>query len=124
MNIKLRPEDILFSRYVRLRADNHCEYCGQWKDIAKLQNSHFHGRRKASTRFDEDNVSVVCFECHNYFHEHPNKHDAFFRRRLGSERYDLLNIRAEVILRRSKSDIEELKQGLKEKIKLLEGNNV
>ena len=29
MKIKLDKLDIAFSRIVRLRADNHCEYCGK-----------------------------------------------------------------------------------------------
>lgn len=123
MKIKLSPLDILFSRCVRLMADNHCDYCGRWKGIYALQTSHFHGRRKASTRYDFDNVCAVCYSCHNYFHEHPNKHDAFMRKRLGSGRYELLNIRAETILKRTSPDKEELKRSLKEKIKILEAQN-
>lgn len=129
MKIKLNPIDVLFSRLVRLMADNHCEYCGkQFYDRTRengdvypawkyLQTSHFHGRRKASTRYDFDNVVAVCYSCHNHFHEHPNKYDAFMRKRLGSERYDLLNIRAETILKRAPSDKKALTESLKAKIK-------
>ena len=117
MKIRLDPLDKLFSKYIRLRADEHCEYCGAFKEFTDLQCSHFHGRRKASTRFDSENCCALCYSCHNYLGEHPNKHNAFFEKRLGSERFEQLNIRAEVI---TKLDREAIKEDLKRRIKLLE----
>ena len=108
--------DILFSRLIRLLADGNCEYCGR----IGTQTSHFHSRRKRSVRVDLDNASWVCFSCHLYLGEHPNKHYEFFKKRLGSERFEALNIRAEKIIKYSKEDKEKVKATLKEKIKLLE----
>ncbi len=113
MKIKITPLDALFSRYIRLKADGVCEYCGLTK---RLECSHFHGRRKAITRYDEENVAALCLSCHQYLGEHPNLHDAWFRKRLGSERYEMLNIRAQKI---EPVDKEALKLELKEKIEAL-----
>ena len=117
MKIKLDPLDILFSKLVRLRANGICEYCGK----PGSQTSHFHSRRKKSTRWDLDNASWACFTCHIYLGEHPNKHYEFFKKRLGTERFEELNIRAEMLVKYSKSDKEKIKADLKEKVKLLEG---
>ena len=113
MRIKLDPLDILFSRLIRLLAEGKCCYCGN----AGSQTSHFHSRRKRSTRWDLDNAIWVCFSCHLYLGEHPNKHYEFFEKRLGTERFEELNIRAEQII---KLDKEVIKESLKEKIRLLE----
>ena len=116
MKIRRDSLDILFSKYIRMKAGGICEYCG--KGLA-LQCSHFHGRRKRSTRWDEENCCVLCMSCHMYLGEHPNKHCAWFKKRLGSEKFEKLNIRAEII---TKLDKEEIKASLLEKLKILEGN--
>ncbi len=113
--MKLDPADIAFSLYIRTKADFTCDYCGR---SGRMETSHFHGRRKASTRFDEENVSCLCFECHHMMHEHPNVHTDFFKKRLGSERYEMLNIRAEQIV---KVDRKEIKEYYKKQLKVLEG---
>ena len=115
MKIKLDKLDILFSKYIRLKAGGVCEYCGQAKT---LQCSHFHGRRKRSVRWDEENCSALCFSCHLYLGENPYMHTEFFRKRLGSERFELLNIRANTIARLDK---EALTLYFKGQIKSLEG---
>ena len=120
MKVRIDPLDTLFSRVVRLKADGRCEYCLQSFPLEKLQTSHFHGRRKLSTRFDFENVCAVCYSCHNFFHEHPNMHVAFFEKRLGTERFEALNIRANMIIKMSVHDRHELKKKLKDMIKELE----
>ena len=116
MKIRIDKLDTLFSRFIRLRAGGLCEYCGE---RLPLQCSHFHGRRKSSTRWDPDNACALDFSCHQYLAEHPNIHTEFFKKRLGSERFELLNIRAEKIL--PKLDKAKIEADLNEKIKLLEG---
>ena len=98
-------------------ADNHCGYCGKWFDFGRLQCSHFHGRRKRATRYDEDNCVALCMSCHMYLGENPYAHTEFFKKRLGSEKFDQLNIRANTP---HKIDKEVIKAELKEKIKLLD----
>ena len=120
MAIRRDALDDLFSRYIRLKADNHCEYCGEFRKIFELECSHFHSRRKWITRLDEENCVALCATCHRFLGEHPNIHSDFFRKRLGSERFEQLNIRAQQVKKRLKWEYEELKAKYREKIKYLE----
>ena len=117
MKIKIDKLDVLFSQFIRLRAGGKCEYCG--KPTERLECSHFHGRRKRSTRYDPDNAAGVDFTCHQYLGSNPYAHTEFFKKRLGSERFEQLNIRAEMTP--AKLDRTKIEVDLREKIKLLEG---
>lgn len=117
MKIRRDKLDDLFSLYMRMKANYTCEYCGQ---KGKVEVSHFHGRRKWITRLDEENVAVLCSGCHQRFHEHPDLHTEFFKKRLGSERLDALRARCEIVKQRKKCDDREIEAALKAKIKLLE----
>src|SRR3990167_515272 len=71
-NIKRRPADILFSKYLRQKI-GHCEVCGNKESI---QVSHFYGRRHENTKFSEN----------------PNEYVEWKKRKLGEKRYKLLEI--------------------------------
>ena len=118
MKIKIDPLDVLFSRFVRLRAGGVCEYCDKPK---RLQCSHFHGRRKKSVRWDGDNAAGLCFSCHQYLGENPYVHTEWFKKHLGSEKFEALNIRANLPSYGIAKD--KLEAELKDKIRLLEENN-
>ena len=94
MKIRVDPLDRLFSKYVRLKAGEKCERCGHYTPFGNLQVSHYHGRAKRSTRYDEENVTASCFACHMYFHAHPLEHTEFMIRRLGQQGFDMLTARA------------------------------
>ena len=117
MKIKINPLDSLFSKFIRLRA-GACEYCGK---ETRLECSHFHGRRKQTVRYDPDNACGLCFSCHQYLGENPYVHTEFFKKRLGSERFEQLNIRANMTIKEYPIDKEKIKQDLESKIKLLGG---
>ncbi len=97
MSKKYRELDKLFSQFIRERAMKRvggCERCLSKKETyKKLQCSHFHGRRKASVRFDEDNGAGLCGSCHLYLTANPLEHIEWQRERLGDRFFDL-NIRA------------------------------
>lgn len=109
MKIARSKEDSMFSEAVRQRAGGSCEFCGK---AGLVQCSHFHSRRKFSTRFDFDNACGVCFACHNLFHEHPDIHTDFFRKRLGSRRFEELNVRAQMIVKRTPQAMAKIKATL------------
>lgn len=93
--IKLRRADILYSRYLRAKRGYKCEKCGVYKPEGKgLQISHFHGRRKESVRFDEENTDVLCVSCHMYFESHKTEYEVWKFARLGRKAFDLLTLRA------------------------------
>jgi len=53
-----------------------------------------------------------------YLGENPHIHTDWFKKRLGSERFENLNIRSNTII---KIDRDKIESDLKERIKLLEG---
>ena len=95
--MKLSPLDKLFSEFIRRRAMAlvyGCERCLTGKlSYVQLQCSHFHGRRKRSVRWDEDNAVGLCAGCHMHFTSHPLEHVEWFRIHLGDRAFDLLNCR-------------------------------
>ena len=117
MKIRLDPLDRLFSELIRRRSKGFCQRCGRYYEWKDLQCSHFIGRSKRSTRWDEENACALCFGCHQYFTSHPYEHTEWFKARLGEERFDLLQGRARNI---SKPDRELIGIYLLQQIKELE----
>ena len=110
MKISITPLDRLFAQVIKAR-DKVCQRCGSGRG---LQTSHFHSRRKRSTRWDEDNVCLLCFGDHIYLDGNPIEHTEFMLKRLGQERSDNLNIRANW---RGKTDLEMVRVYIQEKLK-------
>ncbi len=130
--MKLNLLDELFSELIRKRAIKNtsgCERClTQKNDLTKengsifpawkqLQCSHFWGRIRKSTRWDEDDVAGLCGACHIYFEQHPAEHTKFFKKRLGVRAFENLEIRAHMP---QKLDINALTIYLRLKIKELD----
>lgn len=91
LTIKRDKLDIMFSQYLKLR-DKVCQVCGS--QGKSLQVSHFWGRAKRSTRYDDENCDLLCFAHHNRFHQYPGEYAEWKLARLGQDRYDMLKIRA------------------------------
>jgi 5-methylcytosine-specific restriction endonuclease McrA len=108
--VRLRPDDILFSKYLRAKRGK-CENCGV---IKNLQVSHFHGRRKENVRFDEENCDILCFTCHRVFEENPALYTNWKLKKLGKIKYDTLALRAEFYKKRDiKANLLWIKEELK-----------
>lgn len=79
MKIKRDQADVVFSQYIRMR-DRQCKRCGspvRFNDKGlpiSHQASHFQGRGKENTRFNEDNVDCLDTGCHMYFTANPAEH--------------------------------------------------
>jgi|TARA_Y100000310_G_scaffold98115_1_gene95798 hypothetical protein len=98
MKIKITQLDKLFSEYIRRKSDGICSSCGKNRGWKNLQASHYLSRRKASVRFDEDNVAAQCFTCHMDFHGNPEAHRNWKIEQIGMGRYVLLLRRGEKLL--------------------------
>lgn len=91
--------DDVFSKYIRLR-DNKCRRCSSpvklnsKGDPVSHQASHFQGRRKESTRFDEENVDCLCTGCHMYFTANPAEHYMWQVNTKGQKTVDLIVLRS------------------------------
>ena len=119
VKIRLDKLDILFSKYVRTKAGWRCERCGNTPKPRGLHCHHFHRRRKKSTRYDEDNCIALCRGCHQYLGENRDEEEALMVQRLGQERFDLLNVRAEILV---KPDREAIRLYIKNKLRELDGD--
>ncbi len=94
MRIKIDPLDQLFSKVIRLRANNKCEIGGEYRNYNSLSCCHNWGRRKKSVRWDLDNACAGCFYHHRMIDENAEDKIAFFKKYLGEERYKKLGQRA------------------------------
>ena len=94
--MKLDELDILFSKFIRMRAVKRCGGCEKcltphkWQD---LQCSHFFGRADKSTRWDEANGKGTCGGCHLYLDSHPLYHVQWMEQFLGEKEFELLQSR-------------------------------
>ena len=98
--IKIDKADSVFSQYIRLR-DKMCVRC---RSLVRFndrglpithQASHFFGRGKESTRFDEENVDTLDLGCHQYWGSVDREaYRAFKIKQLGQKGFDLLMLRA------------------------------
>ncbi len=77
--IKRDKADTVFSQYIRLR-DMECRRCHSPVQLndkgmpVSHQASHYMGRGKENTRFNELNVDTLCGGCHMHFTAHPALH--------------------------------------------------
>jgi hypothetical protein len=95
--MKRTKADADFSDVIRARDGWKCQRCGQQYNPhpgPALASAHCFGRGKPRTRFDEDNACALCFGCHRWLDTHPPLKEAFFRERLGDERYEALQLRS------------------------------
>lgn len=103
--ITIRKTDRLFSLYIRKR-DGRCVYAvkcsGHPRDIKELDCSHYHGRRKESVRFDPENCDAACKACHLFVHTAEGQKwlDEWKENKLGIQRFNLLNFRANMTRKR------------------------
>ena len=120
---KLKAElQKVFNEFIRSRDLNKpCISCGQVKE---LQAGHFYSvRNYDGLRFDEDNCHGECIRCNCFDDDHLIGYSVNLIRRIGSERFVLLQERAISYKKNgrkwSRSEIEELIRIYKEKIKSL-----
>lgn len=97
MKIKLRQPDILFSKKIRTRDNWTCVRCHKRYDppTQALHNSHYFGRARENTRFDEENCDALCFPCHRYWEgEGRMEYREFKIKQLGEKGFKNLQVRA------------------------------
>lgn len=119
--IKLRKTDKLFRQYVLRVFDYTCARCRKTYEPDNCQGlhvSHFWGRARENTRFDIDNVDLLCFGCHQIWGHGDGRKEYidFMLKKLGQEGLDRLEIRAYTYKKRDdildKLCIRELLKGL------------
>ncbi len=112
-----KPLDTMFSLHVRHIAGNVCEYCGK---SGRMECHHgvVH-RRYMNTRFEIDNCACLCGGCHRYLGDFSNINTEFFKKKIGTKRYEELEIIARSQEKMTKERREDIRVSLKERIKEL-----
>lgn len=93
--IKRDKADEVFSWYIRLR-DMECKRCHSPVELNNKglpithQCSHFMGRGKEATRFNENNGDTLCGGCHQFFTANPALHYQWQVEQKGQELVDKL----------------------------------
>ncbi len=98
MRLKIRPADKLFSNHIRTRDNWTCQRCFKRYDppTQALHCSHYFGRGRENTRFDEDNCVALCYGCHQLWGHGDLRDDytRYMQKRLGEQGFKKLKIRA------------------------------
>lgn len=105
--------DDVFSKYIRLRDAMpsglfRCISCGQIKPIYKADAGHYYSRKHMSTRFDEDNVHAECAACNRFSSEHIIGYRENLIRKIGEQRFILLEVKAHETKKWSHFELEQL----------------
>ena len=86
-----------------------------------MQASPYFGRRNKSLRWDERNVSALCFTCHKVIMtENPFHHTRWMKKKLGTTGFNNLVRASNRIKKWTKQDLKALRVDLRKKIKELE----
>ena len=107
VKLKKNKWDSLFSKIIRTRDNWRCSRprcrTQYLPPTNALHNSHYFGRSKYSTRFDEENCDALCHGCHSYWGStDPEGYRNFKINQLVEDGFNALMIRSN--MRASKSD--------------------
>lgn len=122
--VKRDKADAVFSQYIRKR-DGKCMRChspvrfNEKGMPVSHQASHFMGRGKEATRFDEENVDCLCGACHMYFTSHPAEHYMWQVEKKGQKTVDAIVLRSNTY---QKKDRQMAYLYWSERLKELNGN--
>lgn len=99
MKVKIDKADRVFSQFIRTR-DKECQRCHSLVEFnvkgepVTHQCSHFQGRGKEATRFDEENADTLCGGCHMYFGAYPAEHYQWQVNKKGQKTVDMIVLRS------------------------------
>ena len=112
--------DGLVRQYIRLISGGYCKRCKKYVDGA-IQVSHLYGRRRKTVRWDLRNVQPLCPDCHYKIDNDHLLKTSFQFDVLTQQEIEELEKLANLTIKESPIDREEIKESLKEKIKNLRG---
>ena len=113
--MKRCPEDILFTRYIKLLSGGYCKRCKKYLGIKSrgLHCAHWQSRGKWTTRFERDNCQALCYGCHRYLDKRTLEKDEFFFEILGTKRAQEIAVMSE----KTPKDFGLTKESLRAKVK-------
>ena len=119
-----RTLDVIFSRYIRLRAANKngysaCVSCGSVKRWQDQQAGHFVSRVRLSTRWDEQNCATQCPRCNILLRGNPVGYARYLQDRYGSKIFVELEERSRRPVKFARFALEAMCDEYAEKLKAL-----
>ena len=110
--------DIAWSKLVKLRASNKCEYCGK---TSYLNSHHIYSRSKRSVRWDVKNGICLCVGHHTFSstfsaHKTPLEFVKWLEDYKGTDYIDNLTLKANTISKLHTFEKEELLKHLNNQI--------
>ena len=118
----------VFNTFIRLRDTQYsngtaffvCISCDKPKDLSQMNAGHFHPvGSNESIRYDEDNTHGQCIGCNLHKHGNPREYERNLIKRIGKERFDLLEIKRHNLSKMMSFECEYLIQEYKDKIEQL-----
>lgn len=107
--------DKVFSLYIRLRDSKPFKYkafrcisCGKIKPFNHADCGHYYSRTHMATRFDEDNCHAECSYCNRFKADHLIGYQDNLIKKIGTESFNLLTLKAHSTFTWSVFEIEEL----------------
>ena len=102
--VKIDKADSVFSTYIRTRDGWTCRRCGKKYEppTSALHCSHFQGRGKEATRYDEENCDAICFGCHRYFTAYPAEHYMWQVKTKGQKTVDMIVLRSNQYMKKDR----------------------
>jgi len=119
-----RKADKTFSEFIRRSYANKegyctCVSCGAIKHWKEMDCGHWHSRRFIATRWDEDNCFPQCRYCNRFIEGNKPGYSEFMTRRYGECCLQELSKLAHSVLRLTASDVDEITDKYKKKLKEL-----
>lgn len=117
--MKISKWDKVFSQIIRTRDKWSCVRCGKYYEppTSALHNSHYFGRTRLSTRFDEQNCDALCHGCHRHWEVTDREsYRAFKINQLGENGFNALYVRSNQTCRKSDYINEIYYKALKERL--------
>jgi len=119
--------DGLVRQYIRLISGGYCKRCGEYVGD-RIETAHMYGRRRKTVRWDLRNVYPLCISdpktgktgCHYLVDNDPLLKSSFLYEVMTPEEIADLQRLANMTIKEYPIDRNQIKQDLKEKIKMLE----
>jgi hypothetical protein len=121
--LKINKWDSVFSKIIRTRDKWSCARCGKryTPPTSGLHNSHYFGRSRYGTRFDEENCDALCYGCHQHWGSTDREgYRAFKIKQLGENGFNALQVRSNLMVKRKDYQNELIYKAFQLRLKELE----
>lgn len=120
--VSIASVDTLWSKLVKEKAGNKCEYCGK---VDGLNSHHIFSRSNRSVRWDDENGVSLCVSHHVFgnfsAHKSPIEFVEWVKTRRGEEWYKTIRRKAVTPM---KVDLEAIKSELKTKLEKVQDSHL